>query len=138
MNLFKLIKDGKCVGHEETFFYPDGAYAIGHKKQGRAAFVKIIQVDPDGVAITNMRKFIIHDAKHRYVTTDKNGEKVFEGDKVSLFSKPFMVVWNERELGYYLKDTYAAQINLSHVNIRNIELIKDTEDLKAYLKPRQE
>lgn len=70
--LFKLTKDGVCVGYEQVSIW---------EIPGTDEETLIWVYSKDGKGWSEKR--IPHDEKHPFVTLDKHGEKVFAGDKIS-------------------------------------------------------
>lgn len=115
MNLFKLKKDGKVVGYLEIFC-----------PEGTVVYMKDVY---DEMSADFWETDCINfDQACSYVTDDKNGDKVFAGDKVKADEWEFEVIW--QQYGYGLKGIkhgWWRQFN----EFENIELIKDSDNESA-------
>lgn len=143
-HLFKLKKDGKCVGYEKHTLV-DGKMEIHHSAKGGW----ICFADSSG---EYLHGYIEHDEKVPFVCDDKNGDKIFMGDKVKSTPKKH----GERTLtgrppsknsvlrkmhgratvifkdgGYYIKKKSKRglkyPLNSLAVRFLKLELVKETE-----------
>lgn len=117
MNLFELTKDGKCVGYLRFTKYSDKDLHI--------------QLSVDGDIWDDDTELVDYNSIHPFVCTDKNGEKVFAGDKaigVNFMEdcSPYQVKGEVKyhEASFCIVSNYAYyQIN----DLLEIELIKDND-----------
>lgn len=112
--LFKLKKDGKTVGYSK--WTEDWGWEYSLTPDFEKPFHHFAVAQTKGITA------------HPFVTKDKNGKDVFADDEIKMFSKQYKIVWDERELGWFLQEEYKAKIKLSHTNKNRIELIKDKEN----------
>ena len=84
MKLYKLKKDGKCVGYLKIE-YSD----IWHRTDG---------------IWHRVRHEIDFDEALPYVTDDKDGDKVFAGDKMTDLLHTYELKWQESSASYILID----------------------------------
>jgi hypothetical protein len=66
---------------------------------------------------------------HPFVTTDKNGKDVFEGDKIYVFNKcPVRVIWSATHRGWavqLVENPKGLPMSMSSFYPRDTELIED-------------
>ena len=111
-NLFKLTKDGKCVGYLKI---EDGK-------------VWIRDTEHIWKKYQNLFHAITFDESLPYVTTDKNGEKVFAGDKVKSGLRILTIVWNKHDLRWMADEgNYVTPLSQWAI-IEQFELIKDKDN----------
>ncbi|MEE9354757.1 MAG: hypothetical protein V3U75_04130 [Methylococcaceae bacterium] len=136
--LFKLKKDGKCVGYERYVYcdqregYVKGKSLVPqHSKDGihwEHIYSWDMKTTPKGYyfeSYLDTDVYIEHDEKCHFVTTDKNGDKVFADDGV---------IWDEDYSGtvIYAPDLccWLVEIDIEgkpsqRIITDNIELIKE-------------
>lgn len=128
MNLFKLTKDGKCVGYELHAMLPNRNIIIMHSEHGRWAELGCYNI------VDHPKEYIQHTKKYPFVCDDKNGEKVFAGDFVWFFwiGKKLKAKINKEQ--FFIKviscegECRGLPRTLCKSDIRHIELINSEKD----------
>ena len=133
MNLFKLKKDGKTVGYFKFDWCDWGDCSKKVKHMG-------VQFSEDGLKWLDLFGDLTYDAIHPYVCLDKNGDKVFSGDKV-IYRSPDLDELCEDEENEELEASVAGGFLIYDVEgtdfveaskFGDIELIKDkTENVEG-------
>ncbi len=59
------------------------------------------------------------------------GKEIYGGHIVKMFHQEYMVVWDNREAGWYLQDEYKARIKLSHTNCGHCNIHEHKHLLEA-------
>lgn len=120
MNLFKLTKDGKCMGYMKI------TETVLFKLPAKIWSNAWILWEPGDIDF---------DQAHPYVCEDKNGDKVFAGDETNHGA----VAWDSKLLAWVLLENVADVLGDSEVTgikgflascLEDIELIKDKDNVR--------
>lgn len=121
-HLFKLKEDGKTVGYLKI---------QGGILQGSIDGLDwhyITNQNPAGdLMLSNEQWVHFFDTAHPFVTKDKNGKDVFEGDKIKAGNWYFEVIW--QKYGYGLKSEKSGWWRQFH-EFEHIELAFEDEGIE--------
>ena len=128
-HLFKLKKDGKTVGYLKI--NPEGKWDELHPMEDKFMFRPIGEAHK-GKWYCIGYKCLDFDSIHPFVTKDKNGKDVFEGDRVYVFDKvACKVIWSSTHRGWAVQlceNPEGLPMSMSSFYPKDIELIKDKDN----------
>lgn len=92
--LFKLKKDGQCVGYMKYALYSEGGcILLWHRLP-----------QDEGWRLPELKECRVFDSIHPFVCRDRHGKDVYADDTVKQDGRLWYVKWDANDMGWCLRD----------------------------------